>query len=230
MGDLNDWMSATFPSTPAESPLPIAELLLRLVIACLFGGVIAGIYRFTQKSDSPAVANFVATLVMLCVLLAALTQVIGNSAALAFSLVGILSIVRFRTVVEDTRETAFVVFAVVIGMASGVGNLAVALAALGVVGSAAISLFWLQRSSLQLQVEWTLQLRVSTGAGAESPWETLFARHCVHAHLQNTATARQGAALELTYKLRLKPGVTPLQFLNEMNRLEGIQNLELKRS
>ena len=40
-----------------------------------------------------------------------LTQVIGESPARAFSLVGILSIVRFRTVVEDTRDTAVVIFA-----------------------------------------------------------------------------------------------------------------------
>ena len=50
------------------------------------------------------------------------------------------------------------------------------------------------------------------------------------AQLQSTATARQGAAIDLTYKIRLKPDATPLQLMNEINRLEGIQNLELKRS
>ena len=47
------------------------------------------------------------------------SMVIGNEIARAFSLVGALSIVRFRTVVEDTRDTAFVIFAVVVGMALG---------------------------------------------------------------------------------------------------------------
>jgi hypothetical protein len=158
-----------------------------------------------------------------------LTQVIGNSAALAFSLVGILSIVRFRTVVEDTRETAFVVFAVVVGMAAGVGNLTVALSALGVVGAAAVFLCWLQRSTLATEGDWTLLLRVSTGAGAASPWDAIIAKYCDGVQLQATATARQGAALELTYRLRLKADATQLQMLNELNRLEGIQNLELKR-
>src|SRR4026209_160607 len=49
------------------------------------------------------------------------TQVIGDNIARAFGLVGALSIVRFRTVVEDTRDTAFVIFAVVVGMAIGAG-------------------------------------------------------------------------------------------------------------
>src|SRR2546430_13730647 len=45
------------------------------------------------------------------------TQVIGDNVARAFSLVGALSIVRFRTVVRDTQDTAYVIFAVVVGMA-----------------------------------------------------------------------------------------------------------------
>src|SRR5204863_1426946 len=64
---------------------------------------------------------FLATLVLLSVVLALVTVVIGESLAKAFGLVGALAIVRFRTVVEDTRDTAFVIFAVVVGMAAGAG-------------------------------------------------------------------------------------------------------------
>ena len=49
--------------------------------------------------------------------IAMVTQVTGQNVALAFSLVGALSIVRFRTVVQDTNDTAFVIFAVAGGMA-----------------------------------------------------------------------------------------------------------------
>src|SRR5439155_23381051 len=55
------------------------------------------------------------------ILLAMVSMVIGSDIARAFSLVGALSIVRFRTVVEDTRDTAFVIFAVIVGMAAGAG-------------------------------------------------------------------------------------------------------------
>src|SRR2546430_8185921 len=50
------------------------------------------------------------------------TQVIGDNVARAFSLVGALSIVRFRTVVRDTQDTAFVIFSVVVGMAIGAAH------------------------------------------------------------------------------------------------------------
>ncbi len=56
---------------------------------------------------------------LLAVLIAMVTQVIGDNVALAFSLVGALAIVRFRTVVRDTQDTAFVMLSVVVGMAVG---------------------------------------------------------------------------------------------------------------
>jgi hypothetical protein len=61
----------------------------------------------------PVGTSFPITLALLSVLIAMSTQVIGDNVARAFSLVGALSIVRFRTVVRDTKDTAYVIFAVV---------------------------------------------------------------------------------------------------------------------
>src|SRR5205823_1366980 len=102
-------------------------LLLRLAAAFVLGCVAAGIHRLTARPGPWS--GFLATLVLLSVLIALVTLVIGNSLARAFSLVGALAIVRFRTIVEDTRDTAFVIYAVAAGMACGTGYLAAAAAA-----------------------------------------------------------------------------------------------------
>ena len=225
MGELPEFFHSAFPS-PHIDP---ADLLKRLALALVLGCLVAVVYRLTQR-DTPTTPSFVATLVLLCVIIAVVTQVVGDNVGRAFTLVGALSIVRFRTVVEDTHDTAFVIFAVVVGMAAGLGNLQAGIIGLCFVGGAAFLLWALQRYTFAIQADWTLQLRVGTSAGGEMPWDRVFVRFCDQAELQSTATARQGAALDLTYKVRLKAGVTPLQFLNELNRLEGIQNLELKRN
>lgn len=227
MPELPEFLRDAFPLAP---DLHLGDLLLRMSMALVLGCVVGGVYRLTHRGDFPAASSFVATLVLLCVIIAMVTQVVGESVGRAFTLVGALSIVRFRTVVEDTRDTAFVIFAVVVGMAAGMGNLKVALVGLGVVSSAAVLLSFIQRYTFIVHVGWTLQLRVSTGAGAETPWEGVFAKYCDQALLLSTATARQGAALDLSYLLRLKAGVTPMQLLNEINRLEGIQTVEMKRN
>ncbi len=221
-----------FPKSSAVVSDPeIGELIKRIVLAIILGGIVAVIYRTTQRKEVPRAPTFGSTLVMLCALIAILPNVIGESAARAFSLVGVLSIVRFRTVVEDSRDTAFVIFVVVLGMACGLGNRDVALVGVALVGVTAILLYFVQQYSSAAPVEgdWSLLLRVGLAKNGELPWEAMFAQHCSRFALESTATARQGAALDMVYKLRLKPGVTPLQVLNDLNRIEGVQNLELKK-
>ena len=102
----------------------------------LAGGVVTLIYRFTRAADETA-PSFTVTLVLLSILIAMVTQVIGDNVARAFSLVGALSIVRFRTVVRDTQDTAYVIFAVAVGMAVGAGHPGLAAGGLAVIGFAA---------------------------------------------------------------------------------------------
>src|SRR6185436_20492847 len=131
---LPSWLQQSF--TVGAGTGSIGHLLWRLVVAFLLGCVVAGIYRSTHR-DEPITPSFPRTLVLLSILIAMVTQVIGESVARAFGLVGALSIVRFRTVVRDTQDTAFVIFAVIVGMACGAGTYSIAAVGLVVGGVAA---------------------------------------------------------------------------------------------
>ena len=99
---------------------PVAVIVLRLIVAMVFGGVVAFVYRRARRVPG---GSFTTTLILLAILIAMVTQVIGDNVARAFSLVGALSIVRFRTVVRDTQDTAYVIFSVAVGMAVGAATL-----------------------------------------------------------------------------------------------------------
>src|SRR2546426_2743328 len=137
-----DFLKAPFVNGPNVAPL---DVLIRLLAALVLGGLVSWIYRRTRKRTE-VTASFPVTLVLLSVLIAMVTQVIGDNVARAFSLVGALSIVRFRTVVRDTQDTAYVIFAVVVGMAVGAQDLAVAAIGLAVV---AIAAWFLRRTSVR---------------------------------------------------------------------------------
>src|SRR4026208_1885571 len=113
-------------------------LALRLMVAFLFGVAIAQLYRRTQAQEGGSSAALASTRGWRAFLIALGPQVTGNSVARAFRLVGALSLVRFRTEVQDTRDTAFEIFSVVIGMATGGGLLQAAVAGLLVGSIAAI--------------------------------------------------------------------------------------------
>jgi hypothetical protein len=223
---------------PLPNPLPELgalewdDIVLRLLFAAAFG-IAAGLaYFLTQRKKRAEAASFVATMALLAVLLGMVSMVIGSNIARAFALVGALSIVRFRTVVDDTRDTAFVIFAVVVGMAAGAGAYLVAAVGIPIVGLVAWALASWGRSgetNVAPNVGLTeLVVRVGTGVDPVAGVAQVLAKHAEDIRLTAIATVRQGTALDLTYVLRLRAGVTALALVGELNRTEGVQGVEWK--
>src|SRR5262245_31509012 len=157
-----EWLVKSFNS---GRDLQLDSLIYHLGLAFLLGLAVAGIYWLTHRRDETLAPTFLSTLVLLSILIAMLTQVIGDNLARAFSLAGVLAIVRFRTVVEDSRDTAFVIFAVIVGMAVGADYVAVALAGLVVAGCAAFVMR--PRTAAASGINWTLMVRLGVGAAPD---------------------------------------------------------------
>jgi hypothetical protein len=215
-----------------DPKITIWVLMVRLAVAFALGCVVAGIYRLSRRAVSQDSANLLPTLVMLTVLIAMVTLVIGESTARAFGLVGALSIVRFRTIVEDTRDTAFVILAVSVGMAIGAGFLDVPLIGLPIAAIAA--LLFRPRDPMAAaaasSLDFTLVVRVAIGRVPDVLLSEAFTRYVEQSRLLVTSTTRQGAALELTYSIRLRQGVQPPALVADLNGIEGIQGVDLRQS
>ena len=226
--DVPRWLQSAVDATGGVPPETLA---LRLVLAFLLGWLVAIVYRWTHHGE-PYSETFPPTLTLLAILIAAVTQVIGDNVARAFSLVGALSIVRFRTVVQDTRDTAFVIFAVIAGMAVGSAHLWIALVSLFVVGAAAaITRPRSDRAPLVTREpgEFRLVLRVAPGVRPAALLDGPAAAYLTSYQTLAVATARGGAALEATYKVVLHDDSAAADLVDALNRSEGIQGVELRR-
>ncbi|MBL9119383.1 MAG: DUF4956 domain-containing protein [Phycisphaerae bacterium] len=209
-------------------------MAIRMLIALASGLLVAWIYRASHGREQSDTRSLSATLVLLSILIAMVSMVIGDSVAKAFSLVGALSIVRFRTVVDDTRDTAFVIFAVIVGMAAGADAILVPLIGIPVVGAAAIGMSRFAPASgrrtngTRANRMRTLVVKLGLGSDPTSLLAPAFERLTVERCLIGTATARQGTALEVTYELRLRPDVDELTVVNTLNQIEGVIGVELR--
>lgn len=222
-----DWLNAAFYSSSED---PVGTLLVREVLAFFFGYAVAIIYKYTHGRSGEQTLSFMATLVLLSVLIAMVCAVIGNNVARAFSLVGALSIVRFRTVVEDTRDTAFVIFAVAVGMAIGAGHLSVAAVSLPVAGIAAYLLRPEPAAPAPLASDFILTLRVGAAFADDPRIAALLDVHLASSRLSGVVTARQGSAIEKTFAVRLRDAAAVTPFVAALNAIEGVQGVELRRA
>ncbi len=230
---------ATPDANPFSDPVPDQpalewdDIVLRLAFATAFGIAAGAAYFLTQRKKRAEAASFVATMALLAVLLGMVSMVIGSNIARAFALVGALSIVRFRTVVEDTRDTAFVIFAVVVGMAAGAGAYLVAAVGIPIVGLVAWVLALWGRSGekpepVAVARPTALVVRLGAGIDPAAGVAGVLAKHADDPQLVAIVTVRQGTALDLTYQLRLRPDTTALALIGDLNRTEGVQGVEWK--
>jgi len=216
-----DWL-ATETSGDPNAP---EVLIFRLVMAAVFGLGVAGVYFATQRKQRVEAASFVATLVLLCLLLAMVSLVIGSNIARAFSLAGVLAIVRFRTVVDDTRDTAFVIFAVVTGLAVGAGALLIALLGMLVVAVVTAGLSYWAGTTQRVPLT-KLTVRLAAGTDPAGPLAAALAKYLRDQRLTAAGTAKQGASIDLVYSVRLKDSQGTLAMLADLNRVEGVQSVE----
>jgi hypothetical protein len=224
-----DWLTNT-PAAGEELRLPLLDLGMRITAAMVAGFTVAGVFRATivSKDRSPSLPT---TLVLLTVLTAIVTLVIGSNVARAFGLVGALSIVRFRTVVEDTRDTSFVIFAVVVGMAVGANFLMLALLAIIAVALVSAIMRWAVPSGrMQKSLRVQAMIRIAQGVDLKV-LRAAFDRHSYRSKTISISTAKQGTALDIGYIL-LIPGHPEglMQLIAELQKIEGVQSIEINEN
>ena len=105
---------------------PLFELA-KLVAAAVIGMLVTIVHRQyrvgAERQSNPTMDQ---AQVLLCVSGAMMMIIIGNNLARAFGIAGAASIIRFRTPVEDARDITILFLLMGLGMAAGLGALAVA--------------------------------------------------------------------------------------------------------
>ena len=108
-------------SSQTISPASFPTILLSLVLALAAGLFIAWIYRRNYRGVMYS-NNFTLTLVMMTLVTCPVVMCIRESIQLSMGMVGALSIVRFRTAVKDPLDTAYMFWALTMGILLGAGQ------------------------------------------------------------------------------------------------------------
>ena len=110
-----------------QAKMPIETVFLVLIIAFIVAMIIYLTYKntYTGVMYNP---RFNVSLVMITMVTTIVMVVIGSNISVSLGMVGALSIIRFRTAVKDPRDTAFIFWCVVSGLACGTQNYTIVLA------------------------------------------------------------------------------------------------------
>ena len=200
MGDLNASLRG-LDGGPGFDSSPQA-LLASLLAALFLGQLVAWIYTRTHSGLSYS-RTFAQSIVLLTMVAALVMYVIGDSVVTAFGLIGALAIIRFRNVLKDTRDTMFVFFALVLGMALGNQRYMVALVGSAMLLSVTVYLHLVSfgergRSDGHL----TLSIERDGASGAEAQLGAILSAFCRTA--RRLTSHDGGDRIEYVHEVRLR--------------------------
>jgi len=198
-----------------------------VVFALAFGLSLAvgWVYRYTHKGVSYS-QTFVQTLVILGVVVAFIMLIIGSNIARAFTLVGALSIIRFRNAIKETRDVGFVFLVMAVGMACGTRFYLLAVFMTVFLSAAIIAMHKLNLFAKEIR-ERILLVQLPAASDLESVFSALFRKRLDEFALISVETARDQELQEAVYSVVLRRRVDPAAFLEEVRAVNGGNKVSL---
>ena len=211
--------------TDLSSEFAVVDMVLVMVLGFLLSAFIGWIYQITHRGTSYT-QSFVFTLVLNGMIVALVMLVIGSDIARAFSLVGALSIIRFRNAVKETRDVGFIFFTMAIGMA--VGTKFYLLAVAGTLFISAVILLMTRYNWFAREMSsHILHIQVPEGVAFEPLFDQALARYTRSSELISADSVQNGMLTELTYSIGLKKSSQVQEFLAEIGNLNGNNRVTL---
>ena len=96
----------------------VARAVLALPFAAILGAVLA--FRPRRRGTPPRSAPVIQTQIILAVVGSVVMLIVGASLARAFGIVGVASLIRYRTKVDDPKDAGVMLGCLTVGLASGV--------------------------------------------------------------------------------------------------------------
>ncbi len=207
------------------SEFSVIDIVLVLVLSFIFSAYIGWIYKNTHRGTSYT-QSFVFTLVMNGMIVALVMLIVGSNIARAFSLVGALSIIRFRNAVKETRDVGFIFLTMAIGMA--VGTRFYLLAAIATIFISLVVLLmtrfnWYARE-MSSQI---LRVQIPNGTPFSELFERTFVKYTHTSELISADTVSNGTLTELTYSIGMKNSNQVQAFLDEIRKLNDNNKVTL---
>jgi uncharacterized membrane protein YhiD involved in acid resistance len=201
-------------------------VILSLLLAFALGQVLAWVYYFTHSGLSYS-RSFVQSLILITVVIDMVMAVIGTNIITAVGLMGALAIVRFRNIIKDTRDIAFLFCSLVIGMASGSQRYDVAIIGTVVLCSITIYLY-ISGFGTHQPHNGFLRFSFRGHIGPDSPISKILKRFCGSYTLISAQTSGFGTAeVEYAYQLMIRNATKNQQMLTELQEVDGLENISL---
>lgn len=209
--------NSIFDST--TTGLSITTGLICAGVALLLGVIIA----ITHMKTSQTTKGFLTTLATLPLLVMAVMIMINGNLGTSIAILGAFSLIRFRSIQGKAKDLLSVFFAMMVGLACGMGHVLFAVV-ITIISVIAIAFFTYTHFLEPNKKQRVLKIMVPEDLDYEEVFDEIFAKYTSRVDLVQMKTMNMGSLYKLTYDITMKNGVKEKEFLDEIR----IKNCNLK--
>lgn len=200
-------------------------VLFMILLAFTTGMFIGFVYMWTHEALSYS-RTFVGALAVMPVIVSMLMASMSGSLLVAFGLLAVFGVVRFRNVLKDTRDTSFILWVIMEGLA--IGTTRFSIAALSAVGiGAAFLILRFMSFGVRNRYDAVLSLRITGDVpAAMQALKRILQRHATRLNLASERRSTTDGT-DLSYRLLLRDTARSSELQAELARIEGLQNVSV---
>ena len=204
--------------------ISMVDLMLGLVLASVLGMAVVVVYRITHRGFHYE-RSFLITLVMMPPIVGIIMMLIGSNLALSLGMVGALSIIRFRTVIKDSRDMVYLFFTISVGLGCGTYNWIVTVVATLFLSALLFVLHFLQFGTA-VHADFALVLS-GKGIRPEPSMNETIRKHVSFLEVRSLNIDNDG--WEVVYEVRFLKGrqLVDRDFLEELKKTYDVDRVSL---
>ncbi|MBQ3352874.1 DUF4956 domain-containing protein [Candidatus Saccharibacteria bacterium] len=199
--------------------LSITTALICAAAAIALGIVIA----ITHMKTSQTTKGFLVTLATLPLLVMAVMIMINGNLGTSIAILGAFSLIRFRSIQGQAKDLLSIFFAMMIGLACGMGHVLFA-TVITIIAVIAILVFSYTNFLQPNKQNRVLKIVIPEDLDYEEVFNEIFAKYTTKAELVKMKTMNMGSLYKLTYDITMKQKVKEKEFLDEIR----VKNCNLK--
>lgn len=196
------------------------------ILASLVMGIATSVIYYISGTKRNRSSSFILSLIVLPAIVAIVIVLIGENVARAFSLAGIFTLVRFRSIPGDSKDITFVFLAMAEGLCNGLGYITLGAAVTVILGIVIIAVskigFGMQKKTVK-----RLTITIPEDMNFQDAFDDLFEKFTLHHELGRIKTTNMGTLFELQYSVIMKKNVSEKEFIDLIRCRNGNLSIQL---
>lgn len=193
------------------------SVIICIVTALLLGIVVSLAYMFTTEIFTK---NFAVTLALLPVIVQAVLVMVNGNLGTSVAVLGIFSLVRFRSVPGSSKEIMAVFLTTAIGLAVGMGFIGYAVVLAVIVGLAFILLAKLP-FGVNMSKDKQLKVTIPENLDYTEIFDDIFDKYLKRVRRERVKSVNMGTMFEITYNVTFKDLKDEKKLIDEIRCRNG---------